>query len=139
MGPGERKIQHELRRQAAQVAVPTDMWENISGRLDGEPVQGQRQAIMLRAQWKPALALAAAVGMLWLNVPPSAGPGPEPEAVTEATPDVAGSGWGYDTFQVRFYRQAGYDMESVPPEARPTRVNDSDPRSWQSPRTMAIR
>lgn len=74
MRPSDRTIRDELRREAARVQIPNDMWENISRRLDEEPapVERPRKAALLRpAQWRPALAVAAAAGLFWFTMLPT--------------------------------------------------------------------
>jgi hypothetical protein len=136
VGPGEQNIQHELRRQAAQIAIPSDMWEKISEGLDADRVRNQRQQQlkMRRAQWKPALALVAAAGMLWLTVAP-AGFGPQPQAAIDGAPSpvAVSSVPNHDTLPLRFYRQAAYDIDRTQPEEQP-----SDGVGSQTPRSRAI-
>ena len=134
MGPGERNIQQELRRQAAQVSIPADMWEKINERLDGDrvPVRRRQQVMVRGAQWRPALALVAAVGMLWITVGPSDSR-PEPETTVETTPVTVDSPRAhYDTLPMRmFYRQVGSESEGSQPEERtstPVRVPRSRSR-----------
>lgn len=133
MGPGEQNIQHELQRQAAQVAIPSDMWDRISDGLDADRVRNQRQQQLKvrRAQWMPALALVAAAGMLWLTVAP-AGFGPQPEAAIGGAPNPleVSSVPSHDTLPLRSYRQAAYAIDRTPPEEQPSdRAGSLNPRS----------
>lgn len=72
MRPSDRTIRDELRREAARVTVPGDMWDNIKQQLDGELEAAERRKRLAngRAQWKPAVVFAAAAGIFWLTVIP---------------------------------------------------------------------
>lgn len=113
MRPGDRTIRDELRREAAQVKVPDAMWEQISRQLDLNQARAERRKrLMLRtAQWKPALALAAAA-IFWLMVIPAAsrmdgGPSPEPASPPAAAAPVQGQ----DSLSIRTYKQARLEKE----------------------------
>lgn len=73
MRPSDRAIRDVLRREAAQARIPDDMWKQISQRLDTDRTQAERRrnSAQQRAQWKPALAFAAAAGIFWLAVIPT--------------------------------------------------------------------
>lgn len=72
MRPSDRTIRDELRKEAARVTIPGDMWDNIKQRLDGELEVAERRKRLAngRAQWKPAVVFAAAAGIFWLTVIP---------------------------------------------------------------------
>lgn len=72
MRPSDRTIRDELRREAARVTIPGDMWDNIKQRLDGEHEAAERRKRLAngRAQWKPAMVFAAAAGIFWMTVIP---------------------------------------------------------------------
>ena len=72
MRPSDRTIRDELRRDAARVTIPGDMWDNIKQRLDGEHEVAERRKRLAngRAQWKPAVVFAAAAGIFWITMIP---------------------------------------------------------------------
>lgn len=71
MQPSDRALVDELRREAALVRVPEDMWDRISERLDLElGAAERRRQSMRKLQAKSRLALVAAAGVLWLTVVP---------------------------------------------------------------------
>ena len=72
MRPSDRTIRDELRREAARITVPGNMWDNIKQQLDGDLEAAERRKRIAngRAQWKPAVVFAAAAGIFWLTVIP---------------------------------------------------------------------
>lgn len=73
MRPGDRTIRDELRREAAKVSIPDDMWQNISKQLDQDSVRKSRsrRIMALGEQWRPAVILAVAAGFFWFALIPS--------------------------------------------------------------------
>lgn len=65
----DRTIRDDLRREAARVPIPQDMWSNIQQRLDMVEAKAKRKAAR-REQWKPALAFGFAASVFWLTVIP---------------------------------------------------------------------
>lgn len=73
MRPSDRSIRDVLRREAANVPIPDDMWKNISQRLDEDSVRQERKkrGIAGSHQWRPALILAVAAGFFWFALIPT--------------------------------------------------------------------
>lgn len=73
MRPSGRTIRDELRREAAKVSVPNDMWQNISRKLgeDSDRTVRRRRVTALAEQWRPAVLLAVAAGFFWFALIPS--------------------------------------------------------------------
>jgi len=71
--PSGRTIRDELRREAAKVSVPNDMWQNISQKLGEDPDRTalRRRVTALAEQWRPAVVLAVAAGFFWFALIPS--------------------------------------------------------------------
>jgi hypothetical protein len=112
--PADRAIRDQLRMETAQLPVPGDMWEKISSELDAEAVRTSRRTRLLRisAQWKPALALAAAAGIFWVTVVPS-GSHAERRTATDPTPVPVLSvpGRAQDSLTLQSYREMRREVE----------------------------
>ncbi|MGE5673040.1 MAG: hypothetical protein ACM3XM_04015 [Mycobacterium leprae] len=65
MQPSDRALRDVLRREAAQVRVPDDMWANISRRLADSPSAPDKTPWLLHfwQQGRSVLALAAAAAL----------------------------------------------------------------------------
>lgn len=112
MRPSEPSIREELRREAARVQVPTDMWANISSRMDEENARNEARLrrVSPHEKWKPFFAFAAAAGVFWLTVAPL---GNHSEASHSSIPAVPNSSlvttiesdaWGFRQAQAMRYR-----------------------------------
>ncbi|HWI63588.1 MAG TPA: hypothetical protein VNT75_17275 [Symbiobacteriaceae bacterium] len=73
MRPSDRTIRDELRREAAKVSIPEDMWQNISRQLDQKTVRQEmrRRVLGWTEQWRPAVILAVAAGFFWFALIPA--------------------------------------------------------------------
>lgn len=73
MRPGDRTIRDELRREAAKVPIPEDMWQNISRQLDQDATRKERRRrwTALGETWRPAVVVAVAAGFFWFALIPS--------------------------------------------------------------------
>ncbi len=73
MRPSDRTIRDVLRREAASVPIPDDMWKNISKELDRDAAVSARHKQLVRqgGQWRPALILAVAAGFFWFALIPA--------------------------------------------------------------------
>lgn len=96
MRPSDRTIRDELRREAAKVPIPDDMWQNISRQLDQDAARRRRrwQWLLRGAQWRPAMVLAVAAGFFWFALIPALPnmdnmPGMTKTQASETTPSPA--------------------------------------------------
>lgn len=61
-------LRGSLRRDAAQVPVPQDLWQKINRRLEEDEARAARRRRRFEAisqQWKSVAAFTAAAGMFW--------------------------------------------------------------------------
>jgi hypothetical protein len=106
--PSERSIRDELRKEAAQVQVPTNMWHHINHRLDeDQKIEQNRRAWFQRfAQWKPNYAMAAAAAILLFRVMPVGGanapaPGANPTPIASLLAPIKPDEWGTGAARAR--------------------------------------
>ncbi|HYF93915.1 MAG TPA: hypothetical protein VD969_17005 [Symbiobacteriaceae bacterium] len=72
MRPSDRTIRDELRREAARVPVPEDMWQNISRQLELDSERKRRRPrVRWLSEWRPAVILGVAAGFFWFALIPS--------------------------------------------------------------------
>lgn len=77
MLPGNRYIREELRREAAQISIPDDMWERISAQLEEERKRERQRQRRLRLVMglKPVVAMVLAAGAFALVLAGEPAPG----------------------------------------------------------------
>jgi hypothetical protein len=84
--PSDRTIRDVLRREAASVPIPEDLWKNISNSLDRDAARAKRRQLAVRqGQWRPAVVLAIAAGFFWFALIPAL-PNMESTFPLEASP-----------------------------------------------------
>jgi hypothetical protein len=94
-----------LRREAAQVQVPTNIWDHINQRLDEDQKieQNRREWFQRLAQWKPSYAMAAAAAVLLFSVMPVGGAKPvaNPTPIASLLAPINSDDWGAGSARAR--------------------------------------
>lgn len=120
MGLDSRTLRDQLRREAAQVPIPQDMWAHISRELDRDQAREQRRRRFsgMLTQWRPTIAFAAAAGIFWLSIIPSSLGGDQVTAEALIAPHRSPSAMKEVSFRSRSsgFEQIRLNRQTVAPE-----------------------
>lgn len=135
--PSESAIRAELRREAAKVSVPDEMWTKISERLDGEMARADKRKRLWHQliNWRPAFALAVAAGVFWMALIPVLPPA-RPDATNNAASVSASSNTeqGEITTLKRYRREQAREHAAKAAEAADQPMTNFTYQSMMAPR-----